>query len=471
MLLNLLLLIIGFVALVKGADYFVDGSATLAKVFRVPSLIIGLTIVALGTSAPELAVSSTAALQGSNEIALSNVVGSNMFNLLVVLGACGVEFYSKLKSGENKMNLLIMGLPGAGKGTQAEFIVKNYGVNHISTGDMFRAAMKNETEMGKLAKSFIDKGELVPDEVTNGIVKERLAQDDIKASGFLLDGYPRTIDQAHALDTMLEELGIKLDAVVNIVVNPDILVDRLSGRYICRNCGATYHKIFNPTKVEGVCDVCGVEFYSKYLLQGIQDNESGNQGVNISSSKPDDYKDLMDTADKLRISMPRVPGKDHKIQAADPCSSNAILPDNIMSIAQKSGDSYELRYNLDDNRQGFSTLTLSLSDKESVLTLGSMLQNNSISIRFGLQEMLEGDIVTCSDPSASIKPDDTHYAAGAIWLRENVLYIRVHLIDECVGSLRFELYFGEDDVTVFMRKIEETYFKEFDGHLYGKLTK
>lgn len=164
------------------------------------------------------------------------------------------------------MNLLIMGLPGAGKGTQAEFIVKNYGVNHISTGDMFRAAMKNETEMGKLAKSFIDKGELVPDEVTNGIVKERLAQDDIKASGFLLDGYPRTIDQAHALDTMLEELGIKLDAVVNIVVNPDILVDRLSGRYICRNCGATYHKIFNPTKVEGVCDVCGVEFYSKVAI-------------------------------------------------------------------------------------------------------------------------------------------------------------------------------------------------------------
>jgi hypothetical protein len=85
--------------------------------------------------------------------------------------------------------------------------------------------------------------------------------------------------------------------------------------------------------------------------------------------------------------------------------------------------------------------------------------------------MLEGDIVTCNDPFASIKPDDTHYDAGAIWLRENVLYIRVHLIDECVGSLRFELYFGEDDVTVFMRKIEETYFKEFDGHLYGKLTK
>ena len=233
----------------------------------------------------------------------------------------------------------------------------------------------------------------------------------------------------------------------------------------------------------------------KYLLQGIHDNESGNQGITIRSSKPDDYKNLMDTADKLRISMPRVPGKNHKIQAANPCSSNAILPGNIMSIAQKSGDSYELRYNLDDNRQGFSTLTLSLSDKESVLTFESITQNNSdagsdttssnsnneahhksntnnsISIRFGLQEMLEGDIVTCSDPSASIKPDDTHFAACAIWLRENVLYIRVHLIDECVGSLRFELYFGEDDVTVFMRKIEETYFKEFDGHLYGKLIK
>lgn len=189
------------------------------------------------------------------------------------------------------MNLLIMGLPGAGKGTQAEFIVKNYGVNHISTGDMFRAAMKNETEMGKLAKSFIDKGELVPDEVTNGIVKERLAQDDIKASGFLLDGYPRTIDQAHALDTMLEELGIKLDAVVNIVVNPDILVDRLSGRYICRNCGATYHKIFNPPTVEGTCDRCGGhEFYQRE--DDKPETVKNRLAVNIKSSAPilDFYK-------------------------------------------------------------------------------------------------------------------------------------------------------------------------------------
>ena len=162
------------------------------------------------------------------------------------------------------MNLLIMGLPGAGKGTQAETIVETYGVQHISTGDMFRAAMKNETEMGKLAKSFIDKGELVPDDVTNGIVKERLAQDDIQKSGFLLDGFPRTIEQAIALDEMLVDLGIKLDAVIDIEVNPDILVDRLSGRFICRTCGATYHKLFNPTKFADICDKCGGhDFYQR----------------------------------------------------------------------------------------------------------------------------------------------------------------------------------------------------------------
>lgn len=162
------------------------------------------------------------------------------------------------------MNLLIMGLPGAGKGTQAETIVETYGVNHISTGDMFREAMKNETPMGTLAKKYIDAGELVPDDVTNGIVKERLAKEDIKEKGFLLDGFPRTIEQAHALDGMLEELDIKLDAVIDIEVNPAILVDRLSGRFICRTCGATYHKIFNPTKVEGTCDKCGGhDFYQR----------------------------------------------------------------------------------------------------------------------------------------------------------------------------------------------------------------
>lgn len=144
------------------------------------------------------------------------------------------------------MNLLIMGLPGAGKGTQAAKIVEKFHVAHISTGDMFRAAMANQTEMGVLAKSYIDKGELVPDEVTNGIVKERLSQDDIKETGFLLDGYPRTIEQAHALDEILAELGIELEGVINIEVNPDCLLERLSGRIIHRKTGETFHKVFNP---------------------------------------------------------------------------------------------------------------------------------------------------------------------------------------------------------------------------------
>ena len=139
-----------------------------------------------------------------------------------------------------------MGLPGAGKGTQAAKIVEKFGVAHISTGDMFRAAMANKTEMGVLAKSFIDKGELVPDEVTNGIVKERLAQDDIAEKGFLLDGYPRTIEQAHALDETLSNLDLKLDGVINIEVNPESLIERLSGRIINRKTGETFHKVFNP---------------------------------------------------------------------------------------------------------------------------------------------------------------------------------------------------------------------------------
>ena len=144
------------------------------------------------------------------------------------------------------MNLLIMGLPGAGKGTQAAKIVEQFNVAHISTGDMFRAAMANQTEMGVLAKSYIDKGELVPDEVTNGIVKERLAQNDIKEKGFLLDGFPRTIEQAHALDQILADLGIELEGVINIEVNPDSLLERLSGRIIHRVTGETFHKVFNP---------------------------------------------------------------------------------------------------------------------------------------------------------------------------------------------------------------------------------
>ncbi|MFC3927568.1 adenylate kinase [Streptococcus caprae] len=144
------------------------------------------------------------------------------------------------------MNLLIMGLPGAGKGTQAAKLVENYGLAHISTGDMFRAAIANETELGLLAKSYMDGGNLVPDEVTNGIVKERLAQDDIKEKGFLLDGYPRTLEQAHALDQNLADLGINLDGVINIEIDPSKLLERLSGRIIHKQTGETFHKVFNP---------------------------------------------------------------------------------------------------------------------------------------------------------------------------------------------------------------------------------
>ena len=161
------------------------------------------------------------------------------------------------------MNLMLMGLPGHGKGTQAEIIVDEYKIPHNSTGDIFSAAMKNETPMGLEAKKYINKGELVPDEVTNGIVKERLTQDDTNV-GFLLDGFPRNMAQAEVLTEMGKELGKELNGVINIHVDPESLMERLTGRYICRNCGATYHKVFNPTKVEGTCDRCGEhEFYQR----------------------------------------------------------------------------------------------------------------------------------------------------------------------------------------------------------------
>ena len=161
------------------------------------------------------------------------------------------------------LNLMLMGLPGAGKGTQAEKIVDEYKIPHISTGDIFRATMKNGTPMGLEAKKFIDKGELVPDEVTNGIVKERLAKDDVN-DGYMLDGFPRNMAQAEALDEFGKELGKSLNCVINIHVDPESLMERLTGRYICRDCGATYHKVFNPTKVEGTCDRCGGhEFFQR----------------------------------------------------------------------------------------------------------------------------------------------------------------------------------------------------------------
>ncbi|MGM9925089.1 MAG: adenylate kinase [Bacillus sp. (in: firmicutes)] len=181
------------------------------------------------------------------------------------------------------MNLVLMGLPGAGKGTQAEKIVEKYDIPHISTGDMFRAAIKEGTELGLMAKSFMDKGELVPDEVTIGIVRERLAKDDCKL-GFLLDGFPRTVEQAEALESILSELNRPIDYVINVDVDKDILMERLTGRRICKDCGATYHLVFNPPASAGVCDRCGGELY-----QRADDNAETVQNrldVNLKQTQP-----------------------------------------------------------------------------------------------------------------------------------------------------------------------------------------
>ena len=153
------------------------------------------------------------------------------------------------------MRLLIMGPPGAGKGTQAVLIKDEYLIPHISTGVMFREAIANNTSLGIEAKSYIDKGNLVSDQITIGIVKERLALPDCH-NGFLLDGFPRTIVQAKALDKILNELKIKLDAVINIEVEDELLVKRIAGRRICPNCGAGYHIESIKPQVEGICDVC-----------------------------------------------------------------------------------------------------------------------------------------------------------------------------------------------------------------------
>ncbi|GLF92479.1 adenylate kinase [Bacillus safensis] len=181
------------------------------------------------------------------------------------------------------MNLVLMGLPGAGKGTQAERIVDDYGIPHISTGDMFRAAMKEETQLGLEAKSFIDKGELVPDEVTIGIVRERLGKNDCE-QGFLLDGFPRTVAQAEALEEILKDLGRTIDYVINIKVDKDALMERLTGRRICKNCGATYHLVFNPPAKENVCDKCGGELYQR--ADDNAETVSTRLEVNLKQTEP-----------------------------------------------------------------------------------------------------------------------------------------------------------------------------------------
>ena len=197
------------------------------------------------------------------------------------------------------MRIILLGAPGAGKGTQAQFIMEKYGIPQISTGDMLRAAVKAGTELGQQAKAIMDAGKLVTDELVIALVKERITQEDCK-NGFLLDGFPRTYEQAVALDKILKDLHIKLDAVINISVEDEYLVERITGRRVCEKCGASYHIKAAKPKVEGICDMCGGKliqrkddeeetiknrlqvYYQKtkpvldyYLKQGIVKNVSG----------------------------------------------------------------------------------------------------------------------------------------------------------------------------------------------------
>ena len=156
------------------------------------------------------------------------------------------------------MKIIMLGAPGAGKGTQAKQIAEKYSIPHISTGDIFRANIKNGTEPGKKAKTYMDQGLLVPDELTCDLVVDRIKQDDCK-NGFILDGFPRTIPQAEALDAALSKMGEKMDYAIDVDVPDENIVRRMGGRRVCLNCGATYHIVSIPTKVEGICDKCGSE--------------------------------------------------------------------------------------------------------------------------------------------------------------------------------------------------------------------
>lgn len=156
------------------------------------------------------------------------------------------------------MKIVMLGAPGAGKGTQAKMISEKYGIPHISTGDILRANIKDNTELGQKAKEYMDKGLLVPDELVVDLVVDRLSKDDAK-KGYILDGFPRTIPQAEALTEALAKIGEKLDYAIDVDVPDENIVKRMSGRRACVGCGGTYHIVYNPTKVEGVCDACGGE--------------------------------------------------------------------------------------------------------------------------------------------------------------------------------------------------------------------
>ncbi|MDO4383479.1 MAG: adenylate kinase [Eubacteriales bacterium] len=174
------------------------------------------------------------------------------------------------------LRAVLLGPPGAGKGTQAVRLVEKYDIPHISTGDIFRKNIKEGTELGKKAQEYMNAGALVPDELVVDLVKDRLQQDDCK-NGFLLDGFPRTIFQAEKLDEFLSETGQKMDIVINLKVEKEALIKRLTGRRVCKNCGASYHIVNVPPKKEGICDACGGE-----LIQRKDDNlETVENRINV----------------------------------------------------------------------------------------------------------------------------------------------------------------------------------------------
>ena len=181
------------------------------------------------------------------------------------------------------MKIIMLGAPGAGKGTQALKLAEKYGIPHISTGDIFRANIKNETELGKKAKAFIDNGQLVPDELVIDLIIDRVKEKDCE-NGYILDGFPRTIPQAQNFDSALEEDGEKIDFVIDIEVPDENIVERMSGRRTCLDCGATYHIKYNPTKVEGICDCCG----KKVILRDDDKPETVKRrlDVNIAQGEP-----------------------------------------------------------------------------------------------------------------------------------------------------------------------------------------
>ncbi len=193
------------------------------------------------------------------------------------------------------MKIIMLGAPGAGKGTQAKQIADKYGIPHISTGDIFRANLKQGTELGKKAKEYMDQGLLVPDELTCDLVMDRIGQEDCK-NGFVLDGFPRTIPQAEALDKALANINEKMDYAVDVDVPDENIVNRMSGRRACINCGATYHIVSIPTKVEGICDRCG----EKVVLRDDDQPETVKKRLNVYHEQTQPLIDYYKKQDILR---------------------------------------------------------------------------------------------------------------------------------------------------------------------------